>query len=102
MTADGGVRVVPDALVTHAASIDRVGEAVQLGVDAARQIRLGAGAYGRLCQLLPGMLDPLHEQADRVLSEARGALDETARSLRAAADRYADTDANVAARLGLP
>jgi hypothetical protein len=102
MADSQGVRVSPEALGTHARSVDRVGLTVQLAMDAAGQVRLGTQAYGQLCQALPAMLDPLHDLAGRVLAEARSALDESARSLRTAADRYSTTDTAAAARFGPP
>ncbi|MEV4758012.1 type VII secretion target [Micromonospora sp. NPDC049559] len=97
-----GVAVPADALVGHAGAVDRIGGEVLRGLDAARQVRLGSDAYGQLCRMLPGMLDPLHDRLDHVLSEARGALDESARSLRTAAVRYEASDADAAVRLGSP
>lgn len=103
MTADtDGVEVETSALLAHARAVDAVADAVGLGQDAARRMQLGTGAYGQLCRALPAMIEPLHDQADRVLTEARAAMEASALSLRTVARSYDATDADAAARLAAP
>lgn len=100
MTRHRDLTVTPAALTRHARSLDAVAAAVERGLAAARQVRLGRAAYGQLCAAFPTMLDPLHDLADRTLREAGSTLEESARAVRSAAERYAATDDRAATRFG--
>ncbi|GAA2709539.1 type VII secretion target [Micromonospora olivasterospora] len=102
MPGDPALEVTPQALTGHAASLDRIGGTVRQAIGAAGGVRLGGQAYGQLCAAFPAMLEPLHDLAERVLREARDALDETADGVRAAAARYDGSDQRAAHRLGAP
>jgi len=92
--------VVGEAILKHAASVDRIGDAVAQGRDAAVYIEMGREAYGKLpiCQMIPTLLDPIQGMAVDSLREAVDALGEAADGLRAAAEEYGATDLSVAAR----
>jgi hypothetical protein len=100
VTGEPALEVTPSALTAHAARLEWVGGTVRQALGAASGVRLGGQAYGQLCATFPAMLEPLHELAERVLREARGALDETAHGVRAAAARYDGSDRRAAHRLG--
>jgi Excreted virulence factor EspC, type VII ESX diderm len=100
-SSSDGIEVVPAALVRHAASVEAVAATVALGQDAARQMRLGNEAYGKLCQALPAMLEPVHDLTDRLLSDVQDALTATTDSLRNAGHAYGDTDSSVVRRFGV-
>jgi hypothetical protein len=70
--------------------------ALEQSRSAATAVHLGRGAYGRLCQLIPSLLDPVQEGAVSALREAADALQQTADDLRATARRYEVSDQHAA------
>jgi Excreted virulence factor EspC, type VII ESX diderm len=94
-----GFAVPTAALTTHATTVDTIADETALAGQAGDQVRLGADAYGQLCQILPSALDPI---AGLLVDAARGtgeALHDTARLLRTAAGAYDGTDRTSADRL---
>ncbi|WBB82215.1 type VII secretion target [Micromonospora sp. WMMD882] len=102
MSDAAGLTVPPEALTRHARDLDAIAAGVGRAVAAAGQVRLGGEAYGRLCAGFPTLLAPLHTRAEEALRQARDALDDSARSVRAADDRYTQTDSHAADRFGSP
>jgi hypothetical protein len=94
----GGIEVDPAALARHADAVAGVATAVARGQDAARQVRLGSDAYGKLCQALPAMLEPIHDLADRLLSDVHDALLDTSDSVRSASRHYGRADGEAVGR----
>ena len=86
-----------EALRRHASSVDEVADKVDQCRRAADSVQLGRQAYGRLCQLIPSLLDPVQQAAVNALSEANDALQRTADDLRTAANQYDSGDQHVAA-----
>ena len=60
---------------------------------------MDAEAYGQLCEFLPGLLNPLFNQAVSAMADATDALRETADNLRAAVVSVAATDATASERV---
>jgi hypothetical protein len=52
------VQVPASALERHAATVEDLSSTVYTAKDAGNQVRLGRGAYGQLCQWVPGLFDP--------------------------------------------
>jgi hypothetical protein len=94
-----GFAVPTAALTAHAATVDTIAEETTLAGQAGDQVRLGGDAYGRLCQTLPMLLNPLGGLLVDAARETGAALHETARLLRTAAGAYAGTDRTSADRL---
>ncbi|GIJ25139.1 hypothetical protein Vqi01_03010 [Micromonospora qiuiae] len=100
MVGEPGFDVDGQALRQHAGSVDEVAEMVDQCRRAAGSVQLGRHAYGRLCQLIPSLLDPVQQATVNALNEATDALQRTADDLRATANRYESGDQNVAAIFG--
>lgn len=90
--------VVPAELRTHAGSVDGVASAVDEARAAGTTVKLGRDAYGKLCQLIPALLDPIQQMGIDALAEAVTALQSTADRLRTAAGDYTGTDDAAAGR----
>jgi hypothetical protein len=86
------------AVRTHAGSVDTTADAIEQGRSAAAKVQLGAGAYGMLCQFLPGLISPLGDKAVEAMSESHSALQSTADKLRKASGAQESTDHGSAAR----
>jgi len=103
MTPSGaGFEVQAPALTGHAATVDQLADAVEQARSAAASVQLGRHAYGRLCQLVPTLLDPIQASTVTALGDAVRALQQSADDLRAVAGRYEDTDRHAADRFGRP
>lgn len=90
MPGGDGIQVDPDGLTRHAARLDRRADSL----DTARQAgRLGAEAYGRLCAVMPVLLDGLQQTLVQGIGTAAGSVRDTADRLRTSADRYRASDA---------
>ncbi|MEG3632466.1 type VII secretion target [Micromonospora palythoicola] len=100
MAGESGFEVDSQALRRHASSVDEVAEMVDQSRRAAGSVQLGRHAYGRLCQLIPSLLDPVQQATISALSEATDALQRTADDLRAAARQYESGDQEVSAHFG--
>lgn len=83
----------------HAGSVDQVADAVRTARSAIHDVTMDSGAYGILCQFLPGVLAPVFELGLDALHSSIDALHETAAELRTTVSEMAGADASTAARL---
>jgi hypothetical protein len=94
--AGAGFQAQADAIVRHAATVDEVASRVAEGRGAAGAVELGPEAYGKLCSLIPALLDPVQTAVIDALGEATDALQSAADDLRATARDYTGTDTRAA------
>jgi hypothetical protein len=94
-----GVRFPVEAVRQHAGSVQQVADAVGHARAAVHEVTMDTGAYGVLCQFLPGLLAPVFAAAVSALTESGAALHETALGLRAVADSTQATDEGNARRV---
>ena len=76
----------------HAASVERVSEAMQTARGAVHEVAMDTGAYGQLCQFLPGILSPVFGMGLDALYQTVDVLNETAANLRTTAAEMSQTD----------
>jgi hypothetical protein len=93
------VRIPLDALRRHAGSADTLSDAMTVAHDAANQVYLDAGAYGQLCQFLPGLFDPVLSSTVEAMGAAAEEAEANARRLRRVADSAEATDIAAADRI---
>jgi hypothetical protein len=77
----------------HAGSVEHVAEAMQLARSAVHEVTMDSGAYGQLCQFLPGILSPVFDLGLDSLYKTVDVLSETAADLRTTAASMTATDA---------
>ncbi|BCJ62756.1 type VII secretion target [Micromonospora endophytica] len=99
MPPGDGIHVRPEDLTAHAGHLDRIAERLDTTRAAGQHIRLGAGAYGQLCAMMPTLLDGLHRTLVDGIGTAAGSVRDTAGRLRVGADRYRASDARAARHL---
>ena len=92
MMGDDSVTVVPAELLRHAGHVDQVAAGLALAADAGSTTRPGPEAYGRLCVIVPALLDELQEVIVDGISSAARSLEDTADRLRVAAEGYTSAD----------
>lgn len=100
MTTGDHTDVRPADLVAHAALIEAVAGGVAAAGRAGEAVRLDVGAYGRLCTIVPALLNGLSGVLVGGIDAAAGSLRDTGGRLRAAADGYQTADEQAAARHG--
>lgn len=98
MMAGDHIDVRPADLVAHAAVIEAVAGEVATAGQAGQAVRLDVGAYGRLCTIVPALLNGLSGVLVDGIDTAEGSLRDTGGRLRAAAGGYQATDEQAAAR----
>lgn len=86
------VVVTPDDLRSHARHLDTIAENVDTAKQAGDAVRPGIDAYGKLCVLVPVMLEELQSPLVDAIAAAGESLHSTADQVRTAADAYDDTD----------
>lgn len=96
MPSERGFEVEAQTLRAHAGGVDHVTDMVEQGRSAASSVDLGRDAYGRLCQFIPSLLDPVQDSAISALTEAATTLRQTAADLRTTARRYEASDQQAA------
>ena len=79
-------------LVTHAGHVEAIGDRVGAAASAGSTIRAGAGAYGKLCVLVPVMLNALQDVLVDGVRAAADSLHDTGARLRVSAKEYEATD----------
>lgn len=89
--------VRPADLVSHAAAIEDVAGEVATSKQAGDAVRLDVGAYGKLCTIVPALLNSLSEMLVDGIDTAAGSLRDTGSRLRTAAGDYQATDEQAAA-----
>jgi hypothetical protein len=92
MLADDGIHVAPSKLVGHATGIDGVADDIATARQAGNEVRLDAQAYGKLCTIVPVLLDGLQGLMLDGMDAAIGSLHDTGGRLRTAAQAYQSTD----------
>jgi hypothetical protein len=86
------VRFPVQEVERHAGSVEQVADAMETARSAVRDVTMDTGAYGILCQFLPGILTPVFERGADALYGSVDALHETAARLRSAAASTFGTD----------
>jgi len=84
--------VAPADLLAHAAHIESVADDVAAAKAAGDAVRMGAGAYGTLCTIVPVLVDALQVKVVDGLDAAVGSLHDTGQRLRDSAADYRATD----------
>ena len=80
-------------LVTHAGSVEAVADQVSTAARAGATVRAGNEAYGKLCTMVPLMLNALQDTLIDGIDSAASSLRDTGTRLRATAGDYEATDA---------
>ncbi len=93
------VTVRPEDLVSHAGHVEAVASEVEIALDAARATRPTPDAYGRLCTIVPMLLDELQGMVVDGIDTAVRSLRDTADRVRSVAEAYQATDEHNAAAL---
>ena len=79
-------------LVTHAAAVESVSAQVRTAAQAGATVRAGNAAYGKLCTMVPVMLNVLQDVLVDGIESAAESLRDTGASLRATAADYEASD----------
>ena len=90
MTDQVGVR--HPELVTHAGHVEAIGDRVSTAASAGAAVRAGNGAYGKLCVMVPVMLNALQDVLVDGINSAAESLRDTGLRLRTTASDYEATD----------
>jgi hypothetical protein len=90
MTDQVGVRHAE--LVTHAGHVEAIGDRVSTAVSAGASVRAGNDVYGKLCVMVPVMLNALQDVLIDGINAAAGSLHDTGARLRTTASDYETTD----------
>jgi hypothetical protein len=99
MASGDELRVRPADLITHAAHIEALADAVSTARQAGEVVRLDGGAYGKLCWIVPALLDGLQGTIFSGMNAAVHSLHDTGERLRSVAQGYESTDTASAAHL---
>jgi len=91
-----GFRVNPDALNAHANGVEATATVVDRAGSAGEHVRLGASAYGLLCQSVPSLIGPIQQTAVTALRASASALRSSADLLRETAGLYQICDESTA------
>jgi hypothetical protein len=97
MTAGDHTDVRPAELLAHATQIETIAGRVATAQQAGDAVRIGAGAYGMLCTIVPVLLGELQGLVVDGIGTAAQSLDDSGARLRTAAGRYEATDERIAA-----
>ena len=98
MTDHFGVR--REDLVAHAGHLSAIGDQVSAAAQAGAATRAGADAYGKLCVMVPVMLNGLQDVLVDGIKAAAESLQDTGDRLRTTAQDYAAADERSASKLG--
>jgi hypothetical protein len=99
VVTSGEVQVNAAALVSHAGAVDRIGDGLATAVQAGEAVRTGIGAYGKLCQFVPVLLNGLQQAMVDGMATAADSVHDTADRLRSVAASYGASDGNAVDRL---
>jgi hypothetical protein len=86
------VRVSTRERVGHAGQIAGIGDQLATAQQAASAVRVDSGAYGKLCQFVPALLNTLHDQMIDGTAAAACSGHDTAEALHSVAADYAGSD----------
>jgi hypothetical protein len=98
MPAGDGIDVSHSDLVTHAGHVDGIADQITTAKQAGDAVRLGTGAYGKLCTIVPVLLGGLQGILVDGIDAAAHSLHDTGQRLRTAADGYRSADERSQAR----
>ena len=79
-------------LITHAAHVEAVGGRVTTAAQAGAAAQAGGAAYGKLCAMVPAMLNVLQGVLVDGINAAAESLHDTGGRLRTTAQDYEATD----------
>jgi hypothetical protein len=79
-------------LLTHAGHVDGIADQVTTAAQAGSAVRAGNDAYGKLCTMVPVMLNALQDVLVDGINSASGSLRDTGSRLRTTAAEYESTD----------
>jgi hypothetical protein len=96
MESAEGISVVAADVVAHAATMDGIADQVATAKQATDAVRTDAGAYGKLCTMVPVLLNGLQTVLVDGIDQAGASLRDTADRLRTAADGYRAADERAA------
>ena len=99
MTEPETFQVDSAALVSHAGEVDAIGDGLASAAQAGQAVRTDVGAYGRLCQFVPALLNGLQQSMVDGMNAAAASAHDTADALRSVAASYDATDGNAADRI---
>ena len=88
--------VPPAQLVTHADLLFRVSSDVATARSAGEQVRMDAGAYGKICVAIPIAMNVLQDKVIDAIGTAAHGLYDGGVKLRRAAGNYQTSDTNAA------
>ena len=97
MTGHFGVR--QEDLAVHAGHVGAIGDQVSTAAQAGAATRAGPDAYGKLCVMVPVMLNALQDVLVDGIRAAAASLQDTGDRLRVTAQGYAAADERSASRL---
>jgi hypothetical protein len=97
MTDHVGVR--PADLTSHAARVEAIAGRVATAARTGAATRAGADAHGKLCVMVPVMLNTLQDILVGGITSAADALQDTGERLRTTASEYTDADRRGASAL---
>jgi hypothetical protein len=79
-------------LVTHAGHVEDIATRVSTAASAGSTVRAGNDAYGKLCVMVPVMLNVLQDILIDGINSAADSLHDTSTRLRTTATEYETTD----------
>jgi hypothetical protein len=79
-------------LVLHAGHVEGIADRIAAAADAGTAVRAGSDAYGKLCVMVPVMLNTLQDVLIDGIRSAAGSLHDTGDRLRRTASEYDTTD----------
>lgn len=80
------VEIKPELVRKHADFVAEIADRAQKARDASEHIRLGGEAYGILCQAIPALMAPTHDEFNTKLDELKTALVDTSEMVRNASN----------------
>jgi hypothetical protein len=86
------VRVRHAELITHAGTVEAIGDRVSTAASAGTAVRAGSDAYGKLCAMVPIMVNALQDVLVDGIRSAAESLRDTGTRLRTTAAEYDTTD----------
>ena len=79
-------------LTTHAGNVEAIADRVSTAASAGAAVRAGSDAYGKLCVMVPVMLNALQDVLVDGIRSAAESLHDTGTRLRTTAVEYETTD----------
>jgi hypothetical protein len=95
----GQVQVSWADLASHAGRVDRIGDGLNTVQQAGAAVRVDSGAYGKLCLIVPALLNLLQDKAIDGIAAATASARDTADALRSTAADYDGSDTRAADRI---